>query len=117
MNFYALHASGVQATIDLFADTCPVVTWVGVDRKVIPNSIIRRKDLAQGGFQMDADLRFETMVASWIDDPNDSIRTVKNRMLQSPLGYLGEVYKIITVTVRPGELHMMVDCNSIDQQA
>jgi hypothetical protein len=117
MNDYAVHARSLAAAKARLGDDCPVVTWGGRDYPVIPGSAARRQDLAAGGFQLNADFHFEALVSDWLTNAIPDVKQLKGRLLQTPVGYLGSDYKPISVTIRPGGLQMLVDCNSTGQNA
>jgi hypothetical protein len=113
MDYYGHNAASVAATQARLGSTCPSVSWQGVPRPIIPGSAMRRMDLAVGGFQMNADLRFDALVSRFGTDATG----VKNVLLQTPLSYLGDTYKVEGVTILPGGLQISVECNSIFQRA
>jgi hypothetical protein len=117
MNDYATHARSVKAFQDRLGDACPVIAWARKEYKIIPNTALRRQDLNSGGMQLNADLRFEVLVETFQSDTITDAASLKDALLQTEIGYLGDAYKVEQVGIRPGELHVVVDCNSLYQNA
>jgi hypothetical protein len=124
MNYYATHARGLGAVQARLAGDCPVVTWAGKEWLVVPGSAVRRKDLDDGGggFQLNADFRFEALVGQFLTAPGATPEVLdatglEQAMLQTEIGYLGESYKAVAMHVGPGALVVRVDCNSLGQGA
>lgn len=115
MNPYLIHSQSLAALQVEQADACPVVTWAGADRLVLPGTAILRKDLANGsGFQLNADFVFTALIASW---GQTNAQTLKAAILQTTVTYLGDLYKAISVHIAPGGLQVHVECNSLNQRA
>jgi hypothetical protein len=116
MNDFATHVIGFAAIQNRLGADCPVVTWDDLDFKVIPGSTRRRRDLGPGGFNLNSDFQFEALVSTFANGLTiTDAHTLKDQLLQTRLGYLGDEYKPIAVTVRPGGLHVLVECNSLSQ--
>jgi hypothetical protein len=114
MNYYAKHANALAGTGNRLADSCPLVNWDSGDRRVIPGTLQRRKDLVSGGFELNSDLRFEMLLSDWgYSDGNE----FRKDALQTPLTYDGDTFKVQDVGIRPGGFHVVVDCNYIGQNA
>ena len=118
MNPFTKHAGSLQSTeafLDRTVEGCPTVNWNGQDRRIVPGSALRKRDLSAGGFHLDADLLFEALFA----DFSDGLTTdqLKTRLLQTPLTYLSDTYKAVSVKIRPGGLQIRVEANSLAQKA
>jgi hypothetical protein len=118
MNDYATHAGGMASLQSRLGADCPTVTWNNQVYQIIPGSTMRRADLAPGGFQMNADLRFEALVSTFANGGTITDATsLKNTLLSTPVAYQGDVYKVDAVGIRPGGLQVIVECKSIVQNA
>lgn len=115
MNHFEAHADCESQHEAELAEACPVFGWNGRnDWKILPGSAMRRKDLAPGGFQLNADLRFTCLVAQFGLSATDQ----SDKMLQNgAVTYLGDLYKVEAVFIAPGGLQMHVECNSLNQSA
>lgn len=115
INPYAIHAAGI-ASVQLEQGTaCPVMTWNGATIQIQPGGAIRRKDLGIGGFSLNADLRLTVLVASFLN--YNSADLVQADLLQTELDYLGEAYKVDSVTIAAGGLQLHLECNALAQNA
>lgn len=121
MNYYAKHANSLQAVQGRLSTDCPVIIWSGNQYMAIPGTAARRQDLVAGGLALNADLRFEILVAPFLDGVNlIDAQTLKNALLGAnsagtEVQYLGDRYKTVSVTISPGGLQLTVECNSISQ--
>jgi len=115
MNEYFYHAKAMQALQSSLGAGCPVVSWNGGTYSIVPSSAIRRKDLASGGFQLNADLRFNALVS--VFGSAYSATTLKNALLQTKIVYLDDSYKVTGVTTSPGGYQVTVDCDSLNQNS
>lgn len=117
MNHFAIHASGLQAVVNELGSDCPVITWNGADRKVLPGTAVRRKDLSDGGYSLNADFSCNVLVSQLVDATYTTAKAVCDVMGQTPLTYLGDDYKIISVSRSAGDLFFTVQANSLNQGA
>lgn len=117
MNDYAYHAQGLGYLQTRLADSCPVVTWGNEDYIAIPSTAIRRGDLSQGGIQLNADLKFEALVAQFLTDTIKNAGDLRTAMLLTRISYLGDTYKIDSVHIRPGGFQVGVECTAEGQKA
>lgn len=115
MDYYTHHSRSAAATQTRLGDTCPVITWSNKNYPIIPGSATRRKDLATGGFQLNADFRFEALVSSFLSATIPDAETLHSALLQTFIGYLGDEYKVIAVLVHAGGQQIAVECNSASQ--
>jgi hypothetical protein len=115
MNEYFYHAKALQWLQMSLGAGCPSITWNGQSYPLIPSSAIRRKDLDVGGFQLNADFRFNALVSTF--GVNYSAQTLKDAMLQKTIIYLGDTYKVDSITLLPGGYQITADCSSINQNA
>ncbi len=117
MNYYAKHARSLDSMQTRMGDSCPEFEWDDQTWKIIPGTAIRRADLSEGGIQLNADLRFEALVAQFLDDEIQNVTDLEEAFRNTPIGYLGQNYKVKSVGVRPGGLSVVVECNGADQGA
>jgi hypothetical protein len=113
MNPFQIHANGINDLIVEMGTDCPTFTKNNIVYQIIPGSAVRRKDLVIGGFQIDADLAFTALLAQF----NLTASAFKDAFLQNPITYLGDKYKIDSVTILPGGLQVHVLANSLSQNA
>lgn len=99
------------------ADSCPIITWGNQNYLAIPNTAIRRGDLAHGGIQLNADFKFECLVAQFLTNVIVTVGDLRTAMLMTRVSYLGDTYKIDAVHIRPGGLQIGVECTSEAQKA
>lgn len=114
MDIYSKHNDGFSQVIAKLGVVCPVFTWGNVNWQIVPGSVKMREKLQPGGFSMDSDLLFWTQLAQF---KNNSIQDLKNSLLQTAMQYLGDDYKIISVSVAPGGLQAMIEANALNQGA
>jgi hypothetical protein len=118
MNDFATHASAMQAVQNRLGDDCPTITWNGVAYKLIPGSAVRRMDLGPGGFRLNADFMADALASTFADGQTiTNSATLKAAMLQTPIGYLGDDYKVEAVHISPGGLQVRIEANSLTQGA
>ena len=118
MDYYARHAGSLAALQGRLDDSCPVFSWQGKDWKIVPGSALRRADLGGGGFSLNADLRFSALVQQFIDDGGyEDVNDFQTAFQQEVIGYLGAGYKVDSVSIMPGGLQVLVNCNSSSQNA
>ena len=112
MSPYERHAAALKSVQTRLGPS--VVTWDGDDLPIVPGTATRRKDLGAGGFSLNADMRFEALASCWGYDDASNLKT---DMLQTVVVYLGDNYKVESVGIRPGALQIVVECNSVGQDA
>lgn len=116
MNDYATHANAFLTLQKRLGNDCPRFSWNDSDWPIIPGSATRRKDLASGGFQLNADLIFEVLVAQFLDPVAIPDATaLKDALLARPINYLGDDYKIDSIEIAPGGLLLTAHANSLHQ--
>ena len=113
MNLWGFHAKAMQIFENILAGDCPQFSWAGKVYTIVPNSVMSRRPLQYGGFTQDADLRFSCLIAQF----GLSGIVLKNTMLQTQMGYLGELYKVTSVDILPGGLTAVINCDSLYQNA
>lgn len=117
MNDFQVHARAMQQLQARLDGACPVITWGNVDYAIIPGSAIRRKDLSPGGFQLNADLRFDALVSTFSSASVADATSLKSKLLRTPIQYLGDDYQVSSVAILPGGLQITVECVSLVQKA
>lgn len=123
MSPYAYHALALATMQRVLGPDCPVVGWNDKpDWQIIPGSAKRRQDLADGGFQLNADFLFEALVSTFAGaltaaGPVVTATDLKGALLNTAIVYLGDKYKAVAVHIRPGGLQVGVHCNGFDQGA
>jgi hypothetical protein len=117
MDYHAKFAASLAATQARLGDTCPMITWAGKDYAILPGSAMRRKELGVGGFDPNADLKFQAHLALFLTDTIANAMALEAAMLQTEVGYLGHRYKAISMRVMPGQLIIEVECNALSQRA
>ncbi len=117
MNEYSRHSKALAAVMNRMADSCPKFTWNNADWRIVPGTATQRGDLAAGGIVLNADLGFELLVSDFLSQSIPDAVTLKNLLLQSPLTYQGDNYKVVSVGIRPGGQQLFVQANSADQAA
>ena len=118
MNDYAVHANAMAQIQRRLGDSCPIIIWNAMSYALIPGSATRRADLGSGGFALNADLSCEALVSTFADgDTITDARSLKNALLQTPVAYLGDVYKVQSVYISPGGLQVRIEANGISQGA
>jgi hypothetical protein len=117
MSDFQAHA---QALADFQArqgDDCPYFLWGGKKCQAIPGTAQRRADLSPGGFQLNADLQFECLVAPMLTPAVSEVSALKSALLTTTIKYLEDAYKVDAVGIRMGGLVIRIECSSIDQNA
>jgi hypothetical protein len=117
MNYYAKHAASQAALQRRLGEDCPGISWNDKDWAIVPRSAKLRRDLAPGGFQLNGDLKFDVLVAQFLSSTITDAVALKDRMLNTEIGYLGEKFKAVQMDVLPGGLMVTVECNSLNQRA
>ena len=119
MNIYEKHAVSLARLQVRLGDACPVVQWADLDFKVVPGSVLRRAELGGGGMTLDADFVFEALVETWRERRPEitDAKAMKDALLRTPIGYLGDEYQVATVKIRPGGLEVQVECVALGQRA
>lgn len=114
MNLYAEHESGFGELVSLMGSDCPVFTWANSEWKIIPNTAVFRKPLDIGGFTLNSDLRFWTLLDQF---QANGINDIINSLQDTSMAYLGADYKITGVSIAPGGLHAIIEANALNQRA
>jgi len=114
MGYYAKHAASMAAMEARLADELPVIAWNGQNYPLIPGTAQRRQDLVAGGFDLNADLKWNALVSSF--GAMDAT-ALKAAMLQTQIAYLGDNYKVMAIGILPGGLIISAECNSLTQGA
>lgn len=117
MNYFAKHAASQAALQSRLGGDCPMITWNDKDWAIVPRSAKLRRDLALGGIQLNADLQFDLLVSAFLSSTITDAVALKDRMLNTEIGYLGEKFKAVQMDVLPGGLMVTVECNSLNQRA
>jgi len=127
MNPYAVHARGLGMFQAKMGASCPSFLWNrgtpilndGTDStwQIVPASVQTNVDLVTGGFGDDRKLRFSVLVAQFYTAAVSTPEQVKAQMNETPIGYLGALYKITTIEIAPGGLVFVIDANSLSQGA
>lgn len=117
MNPLLDHANGVSELQRELGDDCPVITWARRDYKILPGSAVRRQDLAPGGFQLNADLRFVALVETFLSSSIANADDLQDAMQNTVFTYLGQNYKATSVSIAMGGLQVTVEANSAVQNA
>lgn len=120
VNPYQIHAQGIAAVQTEQGNACPQITWGGVNYLLLPGTAMRQKELAMGGFNLNADFVFTALVSTFLNaTANGAVVTdagsLKSAFLQSPFTYLGDIYKGVNVWLLAGGLQIHVEANSISQ--
>ena len=115
VNPFKIHADSIASFQATMGTECPLVTILGKDVSVIPGTAMLRKDLSPGGFQMNADFVFTVLVASF--GPGSNAVDIKNKTLQRQISYLGDAYKVASVSILAGGFQLHFEANSINQNA
>lgn len=115
-NVYQIHADSIAAVQSYLGDDCPSVSWDGEDWPVIPGSAGRRKDLVAGGFDLNADLRFNALTCNFPGDAEEAT-DIEKLIVQKDIEYLGDKYRIIRVSILPGGFQLEIEANSSTQGA
>jgi len=117
MDVFQFHAQAF-ATAQQLTGNCPVFTWDGVDWLAIPNGALLKKNLSVGGFSLDFDLKLFALVQQFIDNGTaEDAASLKNLMLETPLEYFGDSYKIVSVNINTGGQQIEILCNALSQGA
>ena len=112
MDPFSKHAQGIAAFQAYLGAACPVITWGVAGQaqtiKVLPGSVVRRKDLGPGGFKLEADLQFTALAA----DVQDAGPTLK-----SLIQYDGETYEVQAIHKLSGDTVWRYQCDAADEGA
>ncbi len=108
MNPYLTHANSLGALQTEMGDDCPTFLWLSETRKALPGGAKRRKDNSAGGFSLDADLTITCLVSQF----GQAAATLREAMLNSRLTYLGQAYRIESVTVAAGGQQLRLECTA-----
>ena len=96
-----------KAALPEFEAAMPqVVVWNTLPVPVLAGRALRKKGLQSGGFQMDCDFRFDTRTDAW---------PAPGPQLKQQLTYLGDAYRIDSITRMPGETYLRFECNDPSQ--
>lgn len=120
MNIYKIHAGDLQSLETEQGEDCPSCNWNDADWLILPGGAMLRKDLGAGGFQMNSDMRLTVLFAQFSDaDPAayPDAMTLKDMMLETPCTYLGDDYKIISVTIMGNGHQLHIEANALNQGA
>ena len=120
MDIFAFHAQGLSDYQVEQAADCPAFTWNGVGWQCCPGGAMLRKEIGSGGMKLGADARFTVLFAQFTAaDPAQypSACQVKQLMLQTELDYLGDAYKITSVTIMGNGDQMHIEADSLNQAA
>ena len=101
----------------MMVDSLPSFRWRNRDWQIVPGSATRRKDLDGGGFSLNADFRFNALVAQFLSDAIPDASALKAKLLQTGIGYLGDGYRVTDVAILPGGYQITVDAASDVQNA
>ncbi len=107
MNPYSVHAASLAALQTEMGADCPAFSWNGADYKALPGGAKRRKDNSAGGFSLDADLTITCLVSQF----GTTAAALCELMINSRLTYLGQAYRIETVTVAAGGQQLRLECS------
>ena len=130
MNLYAAHARALGKFQAKQGDSCSTFLWNGgnpilfdgTDSSWIisPNTAKTGDKLDTGGFRLEYDLRFSALAAQFyaqFPQPTPPSPTtpdqLKAAMFDTPMGYLGALYKITKVEIAPGGLVLTIDANAL----
>ena len=113
MDYYAKHADGFKQVEDKLDTSCPVFAWANSEWKIIPGSAHFKKPLDIGGFTMNCDLQFWVLLSQF----NQTGSQLKEAMQDTSMGYQGDDFKIIGVSVAPGGLQAIIEANALNQRA
>lgn len=84
---------------------CPTFTWpaeAGQVYKALPSGAQRKKDLTSGGFVLNCDLRLMIVVSQFANGVP---------LLKQSLTYLGDRYRIDSITKLQGGNVLRLECN------
>lgn len=98
-------------------ESCPVLNWNEKDRKIIPGTAVRRKDLGVGGFSLNADFKCHILVSELVDATMTTSKAVCDAMGQTEFQYLDDDYKVQSVSRTAGDLFLIIEANSLNQGA
>ena len=103
-DIYQLHAEGIKQVQDYLGDACLTFAWAGGTWQMLPDSMRRRKDLGMGGYTLDADLVFTSLLAQF----NGTVPALKN-----VITYAGARYRIDSIVSSPGAYQSEFHCNDV----
>lgn len=86
-------------------DNCPTCVWNGNTIRIIPGTVVSRKDLTVGGFSTDDDLKFSVNVS---DLPQNGQPT-----LRQTITYLNADYRLDAIITMPGGMMLEYQLNSV----
>ena len=104
-------------TAQTLTGNCPVFTWDGVDWLTIPNAADLKRNLSIGGFSIDFNLILFATADQFAQAGYATADAVAEAMLDTPLQYLGENFKVESVKVLTGATIIVIGCNALDQGA
>ena len=127
MDWFAIHAEGIQQCVDELADACPtfqlttissagpppVYIGTGAVYKIIPGTQAMNAPLRAGGFSQAYDLTFTFGIAQF----NMTAQQVRDYLLNTPLKYDGVDYKVTEIRVLAGSKNVIAGMNSLNQNS
>jgi hypothetical protein len=110
MNVYQTHADSLRDLQAEMGDTCPVFNplWAQLgDIKILPGGVRTKKDNTAGGFSLDSDLQLTCLLADFGASPPLS---------RQRFTYLGETYRITSVTTGPNAVQVRINADNAAQK-
>lgn len=109
MNIATVHAQGLAYVQTEAGSACPTFKWSGNTWLCLPGGAHKRKDLQMGGFNLNSDLMLTALVAQF---GLDAV-TLREKMLNTELDYLGLKYKVVSIIVAIGGQQIRIECNDL----
>lgn len=105
VNAYEYHADGIRQVQDYLGDACPAFFFRGARVQILPGTLLNRKGVTLGGFQLQSDLAF-TVLAE--DLPADLV-------LKDIITYLDQPFRVDSIGRAAGDTLARFECNNPTQ--
>lgn len=115
MNPFQISANDVQAFECELGDDCPVIAWGTPPQnyKIIPGSVRLKRNLQEGGFDLDFDFSCLALVSTWVNGGTIAdASTLYRSIIKTSFQYQNENFRFESVEILAGGTMVRLNGNA-----
>lgn len=109
MDYYAIHAAGIQSVQDEQGSTCPALWYSGKLIPICPGGALFKSSNSPGGFSLDSDLQLTVLVLNF--GAGFDLNSLDNQTFNYP-GQNGDLYRVANIIKSPNNFQVRIVANN-----